>query len=183
MIVVSHYTASYAEHAYRLVASLLRFGYLHEVFLTPDCGSWAANCRIRAAFIMGRRIQHPAAPLLWVDADGEFLDRARDHFRPPEPCDIGVHFHHLDRRPSPGTLYVAPTAAAWQFLNEWNMEIQRLGTEDKAAFPAAAARVPKLRIWRMPESLCFIRDLAKDPDAPVVVEHHQASRTMRKAKP
>jgi len=183
VLIVSHYTPAYRDHARRLLRSAYKFSYVpYAVRPTTDLGSWAANCRVRAALLLGVFAvnPYPTEPILWVDADAEFMDKPRRHFEPPVACDIGVHFHHLDRKPSPGTLYLEQTDATWRFLVAWNEEIVRLGTEDKAAFPAAIERVPGLRVWRLPESLCFIRDLAKDPDGPVVIEHHQASRQMRR---
>ncbi|HUT76990.1 MAG TPA: hypothetical protein VM285_04850 [Polyangia bacterium] len=179
MLIVSYYTPGYSGHAAVLEASCDAYGYHHEILGCPDRGDWQANERLKTSFLIGRRFQHPRERLLWVDADGEMMAPAAGNFDPPEPCDIGVHHHHLDRLASPGTLLVEPTDAAWRFLCVWNEQTSVIG-DDKASFAAAVALVPGLRVWRLPESHCFIRDLAADPCGPVVVEHHQASREMRR---
>ena len=162
-LIVSHCTQDYAMLAARMAVSAHQFKATVILTPMPDLGSWAANCRIRAAYLLGLGSMFNADGMWWIDADAELKAPLPE---PPSNCDIGVHFHHIDNAPSPGTLYVSTSEEAFRFLAAWNEETGREGT-DKDSFQAALERCPDLRVWNLPETLCYIPDLAKTDEDPI----------------
>ena len=188
MIIVSFYTADtpYEQEVERLLASVKKLGLKCDVVARPNQGNWFANCRLKPKVILEARERHPGEDVLWVDADAEF------HASPEAlsllEADVAMRWTCHYRGPpnwSCGTIYTKPTSAATAFLKAWDWRCEMAHSRcDESAFRAMVTDggLEKLKdddglVWgTLLDKYCRMFDEEGDR----VIEHHQASRRLRK---
>lgn len=193
--VVSYYTLKtpYEEEVQNLLSSCAHHRIPTSIEGVDSFGSWELNCAYKPFFLL-KKLEEIKAPLLWVDADGVFVQSPKwiDAFE----ADLSVRIHadlpidHPSKVIS-STIFVSYTPAAITLLKLWVKECQRelldpkrrLEFWDQIALRDAIKRAPaQAKIISLPLSYAKIFDHPGDcaeVDEPVI-EHFQASRRFKK---
>jgi hypothetical protein len=182
---VSFYTSGlYAGKAAHLCLSLHRLGLEYRIDELEDRGSWDANTKRKAEFILAMLEAHPGRNLVWVDADAvirqypaRFDNLKADiagHYRSGKELLSGtIFFRNVPRVHALVKLWIKENA---KVPREWEQRtLQRVLTK-----PGRFGR-PRVKVEQLPATYCQIFDLMADAGEPVI-EHFQASREA-KGKP
>lgn len=184
-LVVSYYTDGYYRVlADRLKASCDHFQIRHDIRPVESRGNWTENTGIRAEFLRDMMDAHPGENLVWIDADA-IVQRYPILFH--ELPDVEIAAHYLQRRDGNrkellgGTMFLRPTANVRAMMDEWIQESRRLTYyKDQLALRNIIDRNPGRFVVRdLPPTYCQIFDTMRACGNPVI-EHFQASRTVRK---
>lgn len=158
-----------------LVSSCRKFNIPRSVDTIPNCGSWEVNCSQKPSYLL-RKLDELRRPILWVDADGEFM--AEPHLFDGLDCDVAVHRNPVGQILS-GTVYLNDTTPARRLVEAWSAlcgEDPR--TWDQKHLEAALDRLKGLRVFYLPREYCAVFDHYK-VENPVIL-HKQASRTLKR---
>lgn len=175
-IYVSFYTPDYAEHAARLKESLDAFGLDYDLRPWIAIDSWIRNCAQKPSFIRGR-LRECQRAIVWIDADA--VVRKRPSFEFP---DVDIAIYGDAREVRSGTVFVANTMAARYLLDRWTELCAANPNEwDQRMLSRAIGEVP-VRLGTLDVSHCFIFDTDRErhPGVEPVIEHFQASRTLKR---
>ena len=172
----------YERHVSELRTSCDAFGLELEATAIPDVGCWAGNCAQKPRVVRDAMLRHGARPIVWLDADARVRRRPGlfDELALGEPAvDVGYHLwdgHQL----ASGTLYFGPTAAAARLVGAWHGRcVAEPGVWDQLHLERAVdAMRRQLVIAPLPIEYLAIFDAGVPTDG-IVIEHLQASRTMR----
>lgn len=171
----------YEDAAHDLVRSALDHGIEQaDAVRYESRGSWARNCNVKAEIVYASAMESDS-PLLWVDADAEFV-APPDHLLSVE-AEFAVRMRDgaLAQSCGPfmsGTIYVQPTGRSRRLLLAW--------MDEARAAPNEWDQRTLFRVWdrmhRRPSSAClpvaYCRKFDEDDptgDRPVIV-HSMFSR-------
>lgn len=183
--VICFYTPNtpYEQEVIHLKASCEKFGIPFEIDPVESKGSWQANIAMKPAFIL-EKIEKADGPILWVDADGAFLQKPDFAFF--EPADVSVRFMqiHQGKREhaiNAATIYISNTQTSKNLVRKWVARCSELGPVefvDQIALYDVLLENREARVMPLPVSYCKIFDVdtffINDED--VVIEQRQASR-------
>ncbi len=185
-VVVSYFTPGiYEDEARRLIQSCRRFNLEHDVQAVDDLGSWQANTRRKAAFILAMLDKHPGRGVLFVDADAEFQAQPWELENIGE--DVGLcwrdyalfpsHARDKGRELLSGTAYFSQSEESRDLLRMWIRENESRPDQWEQR---NLERIVTLAGWdgtikEFPPQYCQIFDAMKSAGQPVI-EHYQASR-------
>lgn len=193
--VISYFTRNtpYEKEVESLVDSCIHHGLETSIEGIDSFGSWELNCAYKPFFIL-KKLEQLKRPLLWVDADGVFLNSPSwiEAFE----GDIALRMHPelpLDHpsRVISSTIYLRPTPAAVALVKRWALECQKeLLSEERtlefwdqiALREALQSYKGRLKLAALPLSYAKIYDHPEDcslVEEPVI-EHFQASRRFKK---
>lgn len=176
MIVCCFHTGGpYAVEAERLRRSLVALGLDHRIDELPSRGSWDRNILITPEYIRDV-MRSTDGPVLYVDADAEF------HRVPAFDAEFDVQVHYLrDRELLDGTLWLANNDVTRDLVEQWCAEV-RVGEWEQLTLQRIIERRPDVRVNRLPPAYCYIFDTSRRlyPDVEPVIEHHQASRRLKR---
>jgi len=179
IVFVAFYTEGtrYQQEAARLQGSMLRANLRYDVRAVPDLGSWVANTKQTAGFILRMMDTYPDLPLVYLDADAYVWSQPSLFWS--MDCDIAFHRRRGVELLN-GTLYIAPTAKAREVIATYARlcNEQAEHRNEQALLDEALKVVAGVRVGELPASYCWIHDImAKDigNESPVI-EHLQASR-------
>lgn len=182
-MIISFFTENtiYEREVEDLLSSCRSLDLEHHIASEKDLGSWEKNCCQKPRFIL-ESLKKFQKPLLWVDADAMILRKPSiDAF---QTFDIGFYFQEEMNRARAGTIYVAPTKAAFDFLEKWDRTCQErlsiygeLPGADQAILNELLKEETKLKVAELP--LAYVRIFDRDPLSweETVILHFQASRT------
>lgn len=167
----------YEDEAAEMAASLSQFGITAEIVGAPNLGDWCHNCAQKATVVRDAMLRYPSDAIVFTDADARF--RQRPELFATIDCDFAAHYRNGEELLS-GTLYFAPTLAAWNLVYDWQRRCAaNPGRWDQVHLQDAVQSARELVVFRLPASYTAIFD---DPKmcAPEdrVIEHTQASRRL-----
>ena len=186
-IVTSFYTAGtgYEKEAKeRLIPSLEKFGIPYDIVGIASKGPWRRNIYEKAEIILNamQRVGYGVA-VVWLDADAETVSYPK--LFNELKGDFAYHARGPSKRLSSGTLFFKNNAAARLFVLGWRNDLvaaaerQDRRTEQQILQHETLPKHKKLKIEHLPLSYSTIFDKTQ-PDEPVVIRHHQASRRLKK---
>lgn len=177
MIFVGYYTRNtpYESEAAECIKTLDSFGLASDFVGVDPQGTWARNCAMKPAAILGLMRKHNR-PVVYLDTDS----RVR---QPPVlfdslTCDIAVHYRGGHELLS-SVIYLDPKAIP--IVEEWDRECQKFlesGCRDHCLFEQLALqRVLEhsaANVYKLPAGYARIFDDPRMGDP--VIEQQQASR-------
>jgi len=192
LMIVGYYTVNtpYEEEAQILLKSLNKLGLKHDISGVKTLGSWQANTRFKAGFMLDMLIKHPNHRLLYVDVDA-VVHQVPDLFK-NYSCDIAVRWQDFRWRKNEclsGTIYMENNdrtkliCQLWRDINvnegnessrmeQWNLDtvINKMKAED-----------PNFTYKNLPPEYTMIFDSMRGmyPNINPVIEHFQASRRFK----
>ena len=191
LMVVGYYTVNtpYEEEAQNLLQSLNKLGINHDISGVKTLGSWQANTRFKAGFMLDMLIKHPNHRLLYVDVDA-VVHSIPDLFK-NYSCDIAVRWQDFRWRKNEclsGTIYMENNERTkricelWRDINvnegngssrmeQWNLDtVINQMKED-----------PDFSYKNLPPEYTMIFDSMRGmyPNINPVIEHFQASRRFK----
>ena len=177
-VFVSYATPAYQGHANKLAESLETHGCEYDIEFVDSLGSWEANCGMKPSHIKRMRKKHKGRRVVWVDADAVLCGKP-DLFGQLNGADVA--FHRLDGKELlSGTLYFAPGARATRLLTRWEKAQAANPTEwDQKTLDAALVGW-KGKPSELPASYCRIADNPRQVGVEAIIEHHQASRELKR---
>lgn len=199
--VFSFYTngTPYEQEAERLKRSLEELEIEHVVLGVDDRGSWKENVNLKPNLILDF-IKKEKCPILWVDADAEFLRKPNLISSICEQgYDVGCHRMEVDSHiVSSGTVFFNYNPRTLKFIEDWNVDCdQRMArgeykydiiSMEQWAFGwmlEAYVKEGKIRNYNLPADYYAIVDFdgvrfhqRESFDIPAI-KHHQASRQNR----
>lgn len=193
--VVSYYTLQtpYESEIENLLSSCKKYGIKTSVDGIDPFGTWELNCAYKPFFLL-KKLQEVKGPLLWVDADGRFMQSPNWIEAFEADFSVRIHENLPWNHPSKvisSTIFVNPTKPAIRLLKFWAFTCQRYLTNPKrrlefwdqiALRDALYCTCTNATISSLPLSYAKIFDHPDDCkkiDLPVI-EHYQASRRFKK---
>jgi hypothetical protein len=188
--VVGYFTTGtlYEQQANRLIKSLRTFSIPYFMKPIQDKGGWYKNTQYKPQFLKEVLDRFYPEPLVYVDADAEFLcyPELFDEISVRSDIHIGVHvLDHAKRAHSrsnrfemlSGTIYLRNDDVTRHIIDQWIVECSKGGTLwDQVALKSVLAGIP---YYMLPEEYCTIFDYMSDVQSPVI-KHYQASRKAKK---
>lgn len=195
-VIISFYTVDtpYQIEIQNLIASCAKYHLQTEIEGYPSFGTWELNCAFKPFFIL-QKMKELQKPLLWVDADGVFLQQPswqEEAFQ----ADLAVRMHEDLPKDHPSkvissTIFVANNKKAEQLIRNWAMETKKLllDPERKEEFwdqialrNVLLSSEKQAKIASLPLVYAKIFDHPEDKTAipNAVIEHYQASRRYKK---
>ncbi|MCB1081187.1 MAG: hypothetical protein KDK69_05130 [Chlamydiia bacterium] len=185
--IISYYTqdTAYEIQAKRLIASCEKFKLPYSIDPIPNLGTWERNCCYKPKYIL-QKLTDLNKPVLWIDADAEFVQKPTlfEDFSP----DIALRIVETvpDTHPSKmisGTIYLNPTAAAFEILKAWDIECDYLLQTEPHVWDQIALRnvllTSQANIYGLPKSYYMVYDKREEGEEAFIL-HYQASRTEKK---
>tara|TARA_B100000768_G_scaffold70548_1_gene67723 strand:- start:6732 stop:7808 length:1077 start_codon:yes stop_codon:yes gene_type:complete len=192
LMIVGYYTVNtpYEEEAKILFKSLNKLGLNYDISGVKTLGSWQANTRFKAGFMLDMLIKHPNHRLLYVDVDA-VVHQSPDLFKNYN-CDIAVRWQDFRWRKNEclsGTIYMENNERTklicklWRDINvnegnesnrmeQWNLDtvINKMKADD-----------PNFTYKNLPPEYTMIFDSMRGmyPNIVPVIEHFQASRRFK----
>jgi hypothetical protein len=194
-LIISFYTQNtpYEIEVQNLIDSCRRFDLPHHIEGVESLGSWEMNCAFKPYFIL-KQLQERKRPVLWVDADGVFVQRpaAQEVFS----ADFAVRIHpdlpvdHPSKVVS-STVYVNDTEEGRRLVLLWAEECRKQLADpersqvfwDQIALRNALFSSPHGAVFHpMPLAYAKIFDHPGDLETVLepVIEHYQASRRFKR---
>jgi hypothetical protein len=170
-----HTGGPYAVEAERLRASLQRLGLDYRIDELPSRGSWDRNILITPEYVRDM-LRETKGPILYVDADAEF------HSVPEFDRGYDLQVHYLrGRELLNGTLWLAYNPATLDLVDQWCKEV-RVGEWEQVTLQRILERRTDVRVKRLDPAYCFIYDTSRTayPGVEPIIEHHQASRRLKR---
>ena len=199
MRIVTFYTPRYAGEVEPWVESIRATGIPYHITIVDEQGSWRKNVGMKPQFMLDCLLLFKE-PLLWIDIDGRVQGSLHDLGFAQLQYDFGAWFIPWDQmnardRPggaktkndgiSSGTMFWNYTPAAIEFLALWIAAEDGqhrygqivLGEVWHAHDPASS-----FRTWKMPQAWfkVFDRPWKRGESGPIIIEHFQASRRLRR---
>jgi len=191
-VIISFYTlmTPYENEVQNLIASCEKFGLETSIEGVESFGAWELNCAYKPFFIL-QKLEELQRPVLWVDADGVFVQRPS--WQKAFEADLAVRLDPSlsDDHPSKvisSTIFVRPTQKILALMRQWikhchEQLLDPKRTEefwDQIALRDAIAK-SEVDVASMPLSYAKIFDHPGDcaqVENPVI-EHYQASRRFK----
>lgn len=174
-----HTGGPYAAEAERLERSLQKLRLDYRIDVLPSRGSWEKNILITPEYIRGV-LDRTDEDVLYVDADAEF------HRVPvfDKRYDLAVHYleHRGGRRELlDGTLWLANNAITRSLVDQWCAEV-REGEWEQVTLQRILEERDDIRVNELSPAYCYIFDTSRRlyPDVQPIIEHHQASRRLKR---
>tara|TARA_R100000458_G_scaffold16324_1_gene13982 strand:+ start:8150 stop:8737 length:588 start_codon:yes stop_codon:yes gene_type:complete len=178
----------YKSGAERLRKSAEIYGYETYIEEVESRGSWHANCALKPSFIL-KCAERFNRPLIWIDADGEIMDRMylfeNPYFDFAAPWDPLAKFEWF----CSGTLYFdVRKQSVINFLREWEFNC-KAEIEGKTFHTDQVIlcntwkecdKIPVTKILPQGYVKVFDHGWRIREDKVEYVRHHQASREIRK---
>lgn len=179
-VVVSFYTPEYVEEANKLNLSLARYGYPRDIQLVDlHNQSWERRTCYKPKFILEMMKRHPGQPLVWVDADAEFLHYPDlfDNFS-ADGQPIAAHLRHGYEFLS-GTVWFDGSERCKEIVEAWATQAAAQTTWDQRILQRILQNANDYEdLYTLPVEYCSIFDGRDIPPRPVIL-HNQASRKHR----
>jgi hypothetical protein len=188
-LVVSYYTKDtpYEKEVENLIASCKKFNIEHCIEGIKDRGSWAENCAYKPYFLK-KKMKELNRPLLWVDADGVFLQGLI--FEDFMYSDLVFYYDPKIKDPrftaAAGTVYINFTEGGKESLDLWcyfsDEIIKEAGKPlrymDQASLHFSMISKRSFNFIQLPIQYAkiFDRDIPGLDPSTIVIEHNQASR-------
>lgn len=193
-VIVSYYTLQtpYEKEVENLTSSCAQYGLDTAIEGIESFGSWELNCAYKPFFLL-KKLTEIKKPLLWVDADGMFVQCPSWIEAFEANFSVRIHDDLPWSHPSKvisSTIFVNPTPSTIQLLRSWARMCQsklmnpkrRLEFWDQIALrDALYSASTQAKIASLPLSYAKIFDHPGDcanVGAPVI-EHYQASRRFK----
>lgn len=188
--IVCFYTpdTGYEEEVKGLIASCKKFNLPYSVDPIPNFGTWEKNCCFKPKYILKKLIDLDR-PILWLDADA-LIVRKPTLF---ESLDADIALRIVDELPNDhpskmisGTVFLNPTPAAFQLLQEWDHETETLFKQDPHLWDQVSLRNVLLRSSASihPLDARYYQVDSKIQNRETLdnafIIHFQASRTLKK---
>jgi len=179
--VVSYFTSEYqATAAACLLPSLIQANIPHSVRHLPSLKSWQSNTLHKSEFLLRMHAEFPDEDLLWVDADARIYRNPFEALQQLK-CDIGVHFLR-DKELLSGTIWLPAGEQRARLLDQWRVENELYPQRWDQQNLASVLEHFHCTVAKLPPEYCFIFDTSKKlyPKTIPIIEHFQASRTLKK---
>lgn len=192
LLIVGYYTkhTPYQAEAQKLIASCHKLGLRHDITGVDNLGSWQANTRFKAKFMLDMLIKHPTMRLLYVDVDA-VIHKMPNLFM-NYSADIAVRFQDFSYRKNEclsGTIYMENNLKTRKLCELWLNENVSEGPNAKTFEQWNLGKIiEKMAVSdglvskNLPPEYTFIFDSMRKiyPNAVPVIEHFQASRKYKK---
>lgn len=186
--IISFYTEGtpYEEEVQNLIASCEKYNLEAHIDAVPSQGSWELNCAYKPFFIL-EKLNLLQKPLLWVDADGVFMQKPS--YQEVFSCDLATRIEDVpDTHPSKvitSTLFVRPGAE--DLLRLWIQNCHKRLLDpnrqeefwDQEALRDVILQSPT-RVGGLSISYAKIFDHPGDAAHSSIIQHYQASRRFKK---
>lgn len=198
MRIVTFYTKEYVGEIDPWIASVKKTGLPYFLGTKESQGSWRANVGMKPQFMLDC-LEKFDEPLLWVDMDGRIVGDLHDLYHAPEKYDFGAWFIPWDQmnpcdRPggaktkndgiSSGTMFWNNTEKAKEMLSMWCLKEHGQHKYGQIVLGEVFHywRPRQLRTWRMPQAWfkVFDKPWKRGENGPIIIEHFQASRRLRR---
>lgn len=193
--VISFYTKNtpYQKEISRLIDSCKEYEVAFDIEGVDSFGSWELNCAFKPFFIL-KKLKELNKPLLWIDADGAFVNVPRWNEAFTADFCVRMHSNLADTHPSKvisSTIFVQPTSQAMLLLRIWAMECEKQLLDSKrseefwdqtALRDAIFSNKHQADVRPIPLAYAKIFDHPQDLHevANPIIEHYQASRKFKK---
>ena len=191
LMVVGYYTVNtpYEEEAQNLLNSLNKLGLNHDISGVKTLGSWQANTRFKAGFMLDMLNKHPKHRLLYVDCDA-VVHQSPDLFKNYN-CDIAVRWQDFRWRKNEclsGTIYMENNERTRRICELWRdininegNESSRMEQWNLDTVITQMKGDPSFSYKNLPPEYTMIFDSMRGmyPNIVPVIEHFQASRRFR----
>ncbi len=191
LMVVGYYTVNtpYEEEAQNLIQSLNKLGLNHDISGVKTLGSWQANTRFKAGFMLDMLIKWPNHRLLYVDCDA-VVHKSPDLFKNYN-CDIAVRWQDFRWRQNEclsGTIYMENNERTKRICELWRDINVQEGNESSRMEQWNLDTVinqmksdPNFTYKNLPPEYTMIFDSMRGmyPNVIPVIEHFQASRRFK----
>ena len=191
LMVVGYYTVNtpYEEEAQNLLQSLNKLGINHDISGVKTLGSWQANTRFKAGFMLDMLIKWPNHRLLYVDCDA-VVHKSPDLFK-NYSCDIAVRWQDFRWRKNEclsGTIYMENNERTKRICELWRdininegNESSRMEQWNLDTVINQMKEDPDFSYKNLPPEYTMIFDSMRGmyPNAIPVIEHFQASRRFK----
>jgi hypothetical protein len=193
LLIVGYYTKNtpYEAEAQKLITSCNKLGLRHSIMGVDNLGSWQANTRFKAKFMLDMLINNPSMRLLYVDVDA-VMHRMPNLFI-NYSADIAVRFQDFTYRKNEclsGTIYMENNLKTRKLCELWLNENVSEGPNAKTFEQWNLGKIIEkmavsdgLVCKNLPPEYTFIFDSMRKiyPNAVPVIEHFQASRKYKKS--
>lgn len=161
-----------------LIASMKNVGIEHYFASYEDHqGSWEKNCQYKAR-VLRRDIDRTESPIVWVDADAEFM--AYPHLFETLDCDVGFYYYPRTREFLSGTVFLNNTPQVRAFLDMWIAENDKNDRWDQVNMKNVLSQCNWLNVRHLPVEYCKIFDNVHQQCVNPVIVHNQASRQAKR---
>jgi len=166
----------YSEEVKRLQKTIDLFNLDYYIEGLPSLGDWKQATDYKATFIQ-RALRRVTTPVVFVDADGEFVDYPL--LFDTLTCDIAAFVNHINNLLS-GTLYLANNNKVKNLVDRWITHNGKNKTLFEQSILQSEIRSSKnLDFKTLPIGYCQIYNYKFRDDNPVII-HWQASRRTKK---
>lgn len=168
----------YETEAAELAATLRAFDLPYDIEGIEPRGSWVRNCSQKARFVRDMMLRHPEQRIVWLDADAR-VKKLPTLFQNLE-CDVAFHRRHGELLS--GTLFFAPTSAAWETVRLWESACEAHPDEwdQRVLDDVVKENKAGATFGTLPASYVQIFDAKDMGDVDeAVILHTQASRRLR----
>lgn len=192
--VVSFFTkrTPYEKEIERLVDSCKTYNIPLQIEGVESFGSWELNCAFKPFFIL-KKLDELKKPLLWIDADGAFVNFPRWIEAFDGDFSVRIHPNLANGHPSKvvsSTIFVRPNAHGTQLVRLWAMECQKQLLDsgrmeefwDQIALrDVIFSKLHQAIVHPLPLAYAKIFDHPHDLHevANPIIEHYQASRRFK----
>ena len=190
-IIVAYYTVNtpYEEEAHKLRSSLERLGIPHDIVGVDNLGNWQANTRFKAKFMREMLDKHKGINLVYLDADA--IVHSDPVLFDDYECDIAVRWQDFRWRKNEclsGTIYMANNSMTRELCKRWATKNSHEGNNPKTFEQWNLGYVIEemrdeglIKDKNLPPEYTMIFDSMRGmyPNIDPVIEHFQASRTLR----
>jgi len=181
--VVSYYTEGngYELEIKKLKASCLSFQLDYFFEGIKSLGSWMLNIHYRPQFLI-KAMMAQRRDLVWIDADGVVKQYPALFEALARRADFEIAAHYLKGRELlGGTMYVPNRPKTIELLEAWaEVDARRPQLKEQLNLQGLLAARSDFRLLHLPGEYTKIFDLMAKTCGPAVIEHHQASRRLRK---
>jgi hypothetical protein len=180
-IVIAYYTKNtgYEEVIKNLVSSLNRFNLQYDITIADSKGKWELNCGLKPTIIKTAMEHFSEYHLLYLDADAvvqrplPFQDLTT---RLPGICH--AYSKHKGKHVASGTIYLPNNLYSYELVQDWE-ELQK---ENPLVWDQEILqRALKDRVYlELGNEWAYINDKLTPLKQPIIIQHTQVSRTLKK---
>jgi len=176
-VVVCFYTLDeiYSKEVQRLKKSIDLFNLDYYMEGVTPLGSWKQATDYKANFIK-RALNRTDVPLVFVDADGEFV-KYPDLFD-TLTCDLAAFINHINNLLS-GTLYFGNNEKVKDFVDRWIKYNKNTVLFEQSILQSEIRKSKNFKFDKLPIGYCQIHNYKFRDNNPVII-HWQASRRTKK---